>query len=114
MRNSGWPVMMAGSSDSGSALLMMVTSAGGSRRMQPEIKTQAARHKTKRARRKFLRARFKKSIGKFYFDCADEFVAGCNGTAKRFVCVVVVAGIETVDSGCAGAANGVCGDSCCC
>ena len=30
MRISGWPVMMAGSSDSGSAPLMMVRSAGGS------------------------------------------------------------------------------------
>ena len=36
MRNSGMPEMMAGSSDSGSALLMMVTSAGGSLRIQPE------------------------------------------------------------------------------
>jgi hypothetical protein len=63
MRMSAWPVMMAGSSDSGSAPLTMVRSARGSCRRQPHCQTQAATIKKKRAGRKIRQARLKDDIG---------------------------------------------------
>ncbi len=67
MRPSACPTMMAGSSDSGSTLLMMVRSAGGSWRRQPQSARQTGKihqlKKRKRARENNSRARFKKAIG---------------------------------------------------
>ena len=71
---SACATMMAGSSDSGSMLLMMVTSAGGSRRVQPAIRTQSAMNKTKRAREENRRARLEISIA--YFAGAGALVPG--------------------------------------
>ncbi len=61
-RISGWPVIRAGSSDSGSAPLMMVMSAGGSRRPQPKIRAQNGNQKEKRAREINSGARLKRNI----------------------------------------------------
>ncbi len=73
---SACATMMAGSSDSGSTLLMMVMSAGGSWRAQPEtrVKNSSAPQlkQRKRARQKNCRARFERNMGYF----AGTFVAG--------------------------------------
>jgi hypothetical protein len=75
---------MAGSSDSGSPPLMMVRSAGASRRAQAENQTEAATKKAKRAREKTAGR-----VGKWplrYFDCAGAsgaLVGADRGTASK-------------------------------
>ena len=91
MRISGWPVMMAGSSDSGSPPLMMVTSAGGSRRTQPETSSRQAQiRQTMPGQSKNAPA--KKSAGRVgkwpsrYFDCvgaAGALVGADSGHGRQ-------------------------------
>src|SRR5882672_10129253 len=99
--------MIAGSSDSGSTLLMIVTSAVGSCREQLKTKAQTDRQKRKRARRKIRRARLLKAI--FYFT-ALVAAAAAFVTAAGIVESRLFAGAGAVcAAGCgAGAVAGAC------
>ena len=98
IRFSGMPVRRAGSSVSGSPLLMMVTSAGGSRRTQLEMKMQAAK-KTKRAREK-IAGRVLKFPSRYFAGAGALVLAGAEtGSVSKLFVEGVIAGCEV--GGCA-------------
>ncbi len=100
--------MMAGSSDSGSAPLMMVMSAGGSRRAQPEIENAGGDAKNKTRPRKKFRGALRKwpsryFAGVFVGAITGAFVADASGQASK-----LLVGGRRLRSGRRGSNGGVC------